>query len=286
MATLTHSLFRRVPTEPTTVPLDTIHCGDCIELLRTIPDEFVHLSVFSPPYDNIREYGKNWSLDYQTLGAELFRVSADGAVCAVVIGDGTKNFAKSLTSFRWAVDWCDRIGWKLFECCIYERHGNPGAWWSQRFRVDHEYLLIFFKGKRPRAFDKQPLMVASKHAGKVFSGTDRLTSGGFKRIEPKPVNDRKCRGTVWTYSTSNSEGNKLKSKHPATFPDRLAEDLISCFSKPGDVVLDPMAGSGTTCVAAANLGRRFLGMEISGEYVQIASKRLALETRGVVGVLP
>jgi site-specific DNA-methyltransferase (adenine-specific) len=200
----------------------------------------------------------------------------------VVIGDGTKNFAKSLTTFRWAVDWCDRVGWKLFECCIYGRHGNPGAWWSQRFRVDHEYILIFFKGSRPRAFNKEPLMVQSKHAGKVYSGTDRLTNGGFKKIEPKEVKSKKCRGSIWWYATSNTEGNRVKLKHPATYPDQLAADLVDCFSVPGDLVLDPMCGSGTTCVVSANLGRRYLGMEISQEYAQIARQRITNETGGLV----
>jgi DNA modification methylase len=237
----------------------------------------VDLTVFSPPYDGIRDYGKDWRLDYGELGDKLFRVTKDGGVCAVVIGDGTRNFAKSLTTFRWAVDWVDRVGWRLFECCIYARHGNPGAWWTQRFRVDHEYILIFFKGDRPRHFDKSTLLVPSKHAGKVYSGTDRLTSGGFKKIEPKAVNDLKCRGTIWEYSTSNTEGNRIKLEHPATFPDRLADDLIRCFSKPGDLVLDPMCGSGTTCVMAGKGRREFLGIEINPEYVQIGLRRLRTE---------
>lgn len=265
--------------------LDRIVVGDCIKTLSECPEDLFQLTVFSPPYDGIRDYKSNWNLDYQSLGAEIFRTSCEGAVCAVVMGDGTKNFAKSLTTFRWAVDWCDRIGWKLFECCIYARHGNPGAWWSQRFRVDHEYILIFFKGKRPRVFNKEPLMVDSKHAGKVYTGTDRLTNGGFKRIEPKAVNDKKCRGTLWPYSTSNSERNKLKLKHPATYPDKLAADLIACFSEPGDIVLDPMAGSGTTCVVAAQAGRHYLGIEISAEYAKIAEKRLASEGSGLAGWL-
>jgi site-specific DNA-methyltransferase (adenine-specific) len=264
--------------------LDVIRVADCLQALQECPADFFHLTVFSPPYDNIRDYASDWKMDYQALGAELLRTTVDGGVCAVVIGDGTRNFAKSLTTFRWAVDWCDRIGWKLFECCIYSRHGNPGAWWSQRFRVDHEYILIFFKGKRPRVFNKEPLMIGSKHAGKVYSGTDRLTNGGFKRIEPKAVNAKKCRGTIWSYATSNTEGNRLKLKHPATYPDKLAEDLISCFSKPGDIVLDPMAGSGTTCVAAAQADRRFMGIEISPEYAQIAQQRLKLEVQPHLGL--
>lgn len=111
------------------VPRDTVLLGDALAILPTLPAESIPLTVFSPPYDGIRDYGKNWSLDYKKLGDELFTLTADGGVCAVVIGDGTKNFAKSLTTFRWAVDW---IGWRLFETCIYSRDGNPGAWWSQR----------------------------------------------------------------------------------------------------------------------------------------------------------
>lgn len=251
--------------------------GDCLKVLPTILEESIPLTVFSPPYDGIRDYKKDWVLDFHQLGVELYRVTMEGGVVGVVIGDGTKNFAKSLTTFRWAVDWCDKIGWKLFECCIYSRHGNPGAWWTQRFRVDHEYILIFFKGSRPRYFDKGPLMIDSKHAGKIYSGTDRLTSGGFKKIEPKAVNDKKCRGSIWHYSTSNTEGNRTKLQHPATFPDKLAEDLILCFSAEGEVVLDPMCGSGTTCIVAAKNDRLYTGIEISEEYIRIAEKRITTE---------
>lgn len=263
-----------MPNELAESQVDKIILGDCLEVLPTLDRESVDLTVFSPPYDNIRDYAKNWTLDYQRLGDELFSVTADGGVCAVVIGDGTKNFAKTMTTFRWAVDWVDRVGWKLFECCIYARHGNPGAWWSKRFRVDHEYVLIFFKGSRPKHFDKTGLMVDSKHAGKMYSGTDRLTSGGFKKIEVKAVNPKKCRGTIWNYATSNTEGNRTKLAHPATYPDKLAEDLILCFSRPGEVVLDPMCGSGTTAVIAANARRHYVGIEINKDYVDIINSRL------------
>ncbi|GER78491.1 MAG: site-specific DNA-methyltransferase [Anaerolineae bacterium CFX3] len=259
--------------------LDQILNGDCLELLSTFPDNVIDLIVFSPPYDGIRDYKKNWSFDFEKLGKHLYRITKDGGAAIVVIGDGTKNFAKSLTSFRLAVNWVDEAGWKLFESVIYKRDGNPGAWWNQRFRVDHEYILIFFKGDRPKTFHKEHLMVPSKHAGKIYSGTDRLTNGGFKTIEPKAVNPMKCRGTVWQYSTSNTEGNRLKLQHPATFPDKLAEDLILCFSEPGDVVLDPMCGSGTTCVMAHNNDRKYIGIEVSNEYCEIARRRIESEFR-------
>ena len=251
--------------------------GDCVTVARELPDASIDLSVFSPPYDGIRDYQKGWVFDFAALGKQLFRITKDGGVCAVVIGDGTKDFAKSLTTFKLAVEWCENAGWRLFETCIYQRDGNPGAWWSKRFRVDHEYILLFFKGRKPKTFNKNPLMVPSKHAGKMYAGTDRLTNGGLKPIAPKTVNPMKCRGTVWRYRTSNSEGNRTKLQHPATYPDRLAEDLILCFSNPGDTVLDPMCGSGTTCVMAARNGREAIGVEVNEAYCAIAETLLARE---------
>lgn len=266
-------------TQSTAQRLNQILQADCLEELAFLDDESIDLTVFSPPYDDIRDYKKNWRFDFAQLGRHLFRVTKPGGVAVVVIGDGTKNFAKSLTSFRLAVHWVDEIGWKLFESVIYKRDGNPGAWWNHRFRVDHEYIFMFFKGNRPKTFHKEHLMVPSKHAGKIYSGTDRLTNGGFKVIEPKAVNPMKCRGTVWEYAASNTEGNRLKLQHPATFPDKLASDLILCFSEPGEIVLDPMCGSGTTCVQARLNNRQFIGIEISQEYCEIARKRLSIEAQ-------
>jgi site-specific DNA-methyltransferase (adenine-specific) len=259
--------------------VDQILHGDNVQVLSSLPSEVIDLSVFSPPYDGIRDYNSDWALDVIGLGRELYRTTKDGGIAAMVIGDATKDFAKSLTSFRWALDWCDHCGWRMFETCIYQRAGNPGAWWNRRFRVDHEYIMIFLKGGRPRHFDKSKLMIPSKHAGKIYSGTDRLTNGGTRQIEPKEVNAMKCRGTVWPYSTSNTEGNRTKLRHPATFPDKLAEDLIGCFSEPGDLIADPFSGSGTTCVMARNAGRRYLGIDVSAEYVSIANERLVNETQ-------
>ncbi len=252
--------------------------GDCVLATSALEKRSIDLSVFSPPYDGIRDYKKGWAFDFPALGKNLYRITKDGGVCAVVIGDGTKDFAKSLTTFKLAVDWCENAGWRLFETCVYHRDGNPGAWWSSRFRVDHEYILLFFKGKRPKTFNKKPLMVPSKHAGKIYAGTDRLTDGNFKKISPKAVNPMKCRGTVWHYRTSNTEGNRLKLKHPATYPNKLAEDLILCFSNPGDMVLDPMCGSGTTCIMAIRNHRKTMGIEINKDYCEIADERIKNET--------
>jgi DNA modification methylase len=255
---------------------DTLSVSDALDHARQMPDSSVDLVVFSPPYDGVRDYRGEWSIDLPALGVELLRVVKDGCFAVVVIGDGTKNQRKSMTTFRTAVAWED-AGWALFESVIYSRDGRPGAWWATRFRVDHEHILIFFKGKRPRPVAHHDgLRVPSKHAGKKWTGTQRLTDGTTVPITAT-VADTKCRGTIWHYATSNSEGNRVKMAHPATYPDALARDLILALSAEGDVVYDPMVGSGTSCVVAAQHDRRWIGNDVSTDYIDIARQRLAVE---------
>jgi DNA modification methylase len=261
--------------------LNQIITSDCLDAMRFIPDNSIDLAVTSPPYDKIRDYNGDWELDLRGIGKELYRVLKDGAMACLVINDGTKNFRKSLTSFRTVIDWCDNAGFGLFETIIYQKYGRPGAWWAKRFRVDHEYIFLFLKGKRPRYFNKEPLKVECIHANQTFHGTQRLTSGELVKISPRKLAARKCRGTVWFYLPSTTERNKVKLTHPATFPDKLAEDLIICFSREGEIVLDPLVGSGTTAVMAQKLGRTFVGIDVSDEYCQIAKKRLATEVYDV-----
>ena len=256
--------------------LDAVICGDAIAEMQNMPAESVDLVVTSPPYDHLRDY-KGFSLDLSAAGREIFRVMKDGGVVALVMQDQTKNFGKSLTTFRTILDWCDNIGFKLFECLIYRKYGAEGAWWNKRFRVDHEYIAVFLKGARPAYFDKEHLKIPSKHGGKTMTGGGtRLTNG--RRIETRPItiNGMKCRGTVWEYLTAG-DGSRLKHKHPATFPDALPRDFVECFCPLDGVVLDPFCGSGTTLVAARNLGRHYVGIDIAEEYCEIARERLRLE---------
>lgn len=256
--------------------------GDCVKVMRDfIPDNTIDLTITSPPYDAIRDYGRDWDLDLGAVGDELHRVTKDGGWAAVVIQDGTKNFRKSMTTMRTAIDWVDRNGWNLFETIIYQRNGKPGGWWNTRFRVDHEYILIFFKGKRPGYFNKEPLKIPALHAGKKWGGTQRKTDGSLVPINPTVQKDTKCRGTIWPYSTSNSEGDKLKLEHPATFPDKLARDLILCFSPPGGVVLDPMCGAATVGVECIRQGERdFIGIDINPIYCALAERRIEVARGG------
>lgn len=259
------------------LPLNSVICGDVVEVLKEFPSESVDIVVTSPPYDTIRDYNGGYILDLHESGKEIYRVLKGGGVAVMVIQDQTKNFGKSLTSFKTIIDWCENIGFKLFECNIYKKYGAEGAWWNKRFRVDHEYMPIFLKGERPQYFNKEPLKIPSKHGGRTLKGGGtRLTNG--ERVETKNIriNPFKCPGTVWEYLTAG-DGSRLKHKHPATFPNKLPYDFIQTFTPENAVVLDPFVGSGTTLVAAANLERDYIGIDISEEYCEIARQRLVEE---------
>jgi site-specific DNA-methyltransferase (adenine-specific) len=249
---------------------------DCVEGMKKLPNESIDLVVTSPPYDHIRDY-HGFNVNLSTVGKEVFRILKNGGIAVMVIQDQTKDFGKTLTSFRTIIDWCDNAGFKLFECLIYKKHGAEGAWWNKRFRVDHEYMPVFLKGKKPQYFNKEPLKIPSKWGGVTLTGgATRLTNGKTLKARPIKINPLKCRGTVWEYLTCG-DGSRLKHLHPATFPDKLPYDLIQCFCPKDGIVLDPFMGSGTTAIAALKLGRKFIGFEISKEYCEIANKRIEKE---------
>ena len=259
------------------IPVNKIICRDNITYLKTLPDECIDMVVTSPPYDALRDYN-GYELDLHGLGEQLLRVLKDGGICVMVIQDSTKDFAKSLTSFRTIVDWCYNIGFRLFECNIYNRQGTEGAWWKKRFRVDHEYMPIFLKGKRPQYFDKENIKIPSKHGGKVMTGANIRTKSGRTGSRKVKINPTKCPGTVMTFGNTCGGESKLKSQHPAVFPNMLAYDMIECFCPPEGIVLDPFNGSGTTTLAAKCLDRKYIGIDVSEEYNNIALQRLHEET--------
>jgi site-specific DNA-methyltransferase (adenine-specific) len=252
---------------------NTIQCMDCVEGMRKLPDNSIDLIVTSPPYDGIRTYN-GFSYDLHATGKEIYRILKDGGIAAMVIQDQTKNFGKSLTSFRTTIDWCDNIGFKLFECVIYRKYGPEEAWWKSRFRVDHEYIPLFLKGERPHYFNKEPLKIPCKHAGKVMTGSgSRRTDGKTNPTVTRTINSTKCRGTIWDYLMAGDK-DPIKRKHPAPFPDKIPIDIIQCFCPPEGTVVDPFMGCGSTAVAAKKFKRNFIGFEISKEYCNLAYARL------------
>ncbi len=253
--------------------LDNIYCMDCVQGMKKINDCSIDLVVTSPPYDGLRTYN-GFSFNLHDTGEQIYRILKPGGICAMVIQDQTKDFGKSLTSFRTIIDWCDSFGFKLFENIIYHKNGTEGAWWKYRFRVDHEYIPLFLKGGKPAYFNKEPLKIPSKHGGQIMSGSgNRKTNGQTGETVRREINAMKCRGTVWDYMMAGDK-NPLKRKHPAVFPDQIPKDIITCFCPENGIVLDPFMGCGSSAVAAWVLRRHFIGFDISQEYVDLAYQRL------------
>jgi site-specific DNA-methyltransferase (adenine-specific) len=91
------------------------------------------------------------------------------------------------------------------------------------------------------------------------------------------LNDAKTRANIWDYAVGmhGTTSDKIAFQHPAVFPEKLAEDHILSWTNEGDLVFDPMCGSGTTPKMAVKHGRNYIGTDISDEYIEIAKERVS-----------
>ena len=237
--------------------INKIFVENCLDTMGRMPDGFVDLIVTSPPYDDLRTYN-GYSFDFESIAEELFRVLKQGGVLVWVVGDATKNGSESGTSFRQALFFM-QLGFRLHDTMIFEKNSStyPASSNGVRYSQIFEYMFVFSKGK-------------PKTANLICDKPNKWA--GFKDFSGKlknPVPDFSPRNNIWRYITSFNG-----VKHPAPFPEQLAIDHVLSWSVEGDVVYDPFMGSGTTAKAALMSARRFVGSEISADYVEIAEKRL------------
>ena len=250
--------------------LDRVYQGDCLELMKQLPDKSIDLIVTSPPYDNLRDY-KGYSFNFEGIAKELFRVCDDGGVLVWVVRDGTVEGGETGTSFKQTL-YFKEIGFNLHDTMIYKKSNYPPLT-HNRYEQCFEYMFIFSKGK-PKTF--KPIMVESKHKGRIPSGsfyhsksqqmpTPANSNGGMK--------ENKIKENFWEYVV----GGK-KYGHPAPFPEQLAKDHIISWSNEGDIILDPFAGSGTVGKMAKQLNRNYILIEKEPEYIKIINERLGLSS--------
>ena len=243
--------------------------GDCLERMKEIPDVSIDLTVTSPPYDNLRSYNGNndqWGEHvWKAVIAELYRVTKKGGVVVWVVGDATVKGSESGTSFRQAL-WAMECGFNLHDTMIWEKFSRIPT--QDRYYNVIEYMFVFSKGK-PKALNfivdhKNKTAGAIKKKDKVINKGKNVKSNQFL-----VTGEFSRRSNIWGYGTG---GNG--TKHPAIFPQKLANDHVLSWSNKGDTVLDPFMGSGTTGVACKNLGRKFIGIELDQGYFDIAVKRI------------
>lgn len=258
--------------------LENVIINDKAEIaLKSIPDDYIDLVVTSPPYDDLRDYSGDivWNFDvFKLIANELYRVIKPGGVVVWVIGDKTEKGNKTLTSFRQAL-YFQSIGFNMYDIIIYEKAGS-GPPHPNRYFNSFEYMFVLSKGK-PKTINilRDKLNKWGGHS--TYSEvTRREKDGSLTNKGKKVINVFGARTNIWRYNNGKrfSTRDEIAYKHPAIFPEKLALDHILSWSNPGDLVLDPFAGSGTTAKMASILNRKWIMIEVSKEYCSIIEQRL------------
>lgn len=247
--------------------------GDNVVGMRGLPDGCIHLTVTSPPYDDLRTYGGRSRWDFAAVARELYRITVPGGVVVWVVQEQIVNGSETGESSRQRLAFLD-LGFRLHHTMVMDRMGG--------FRHSHnrygrplEYAFVLSKG-RPRHVSRIRDKV-NKEAGRVKQWRNRNPDGSLDRVSRRKTHPYGLRSAVWRYSTgwhSTAEEGYVHG-HPAPMPEAMAEDHIRSWSRVGDLVFDPFAGAGTTLKMARLNFRRYLGFEINPEYVEFARRRLA-----------
>ena len=257
--------------------LGKINNDDCIKFMKKLPDNCIDLTVTSPPYDDLRDYENKLVWDYNTfrkVARELFRVTKKGGIVVWVIGDKTDKGNKSLTSFKHAL-YFQEVGFNIYDVIIYEKAGS-GPPHPNRYFNSFEYMFVMSKGK-PKSVnllkDKKNSCAGMSTFGDI---TRREKDGSLTNKGKKIINEFGVRTNIWRYNNGKgfSSKDKIAYEHPATFPEKLVEDHIKSWSKPGDIVFDPFGGSGTTAKVSIELDRQWIYVEKVAKYCDVAKRRL------------
>ena len=247
--------------------------GDCIDVMAGMPDGSVHLTCTSPPYYNARDYASYGSyVEYldviERTVAEIHRVTAEGRFLAI-------NTSPVLTPRRRRGDMSTRhpipfdlhariasVGFDFVDDIIWAKPEGGGwnAGRGRRFSADRQPLQY-----KPVPVTEYIMVYRKK--------TDKLIDWNIRQYDDDTVRQSLILGSydvtnIWNISPANDDW------HPAVFPIDLPKKIIRYYSFVGDVVLDPFCGSGTTCAAAASLGRKYIGIDISKEYCNVADGRV------------
>lgn len=258
---------------------DIILQGDCRELLKTLPSNTIDLVITSPPYADQRKstYGGvsadnyvNW---FAPISVELFRILKPTSSFVLNIKEKVVEGQRHTYVIELILE-MKKQGWLWTEEYIWhKRNCYPGKW-PNRFRDSWERCLHFTKQKQFTMYQENVMVPTgdwAKSRLKNLSATDKrrdnskVESGFGKKISNWIGRDMAFPTNVLHFATEC--GNK---NHPATFPLELPNWFIRLFTKPGDIVLDPFLGSGTTAIAAKRAGRHYIGIEILPEYVEMA----------------
>ena len=259
--------------------INKIYNENCLDTMSRMPDDFIDLTVTSPPYDNLREYN-GYTFDFEPIAQELFRVTKNGGVVVWIVGDATINGSETGTSFKQAL-YFKEIGFNLHDTMIWNKGGftSVGSLKSRYCQV-FEYMFILTKGKL-NTFNPIKDRINKTYGDKI-NGTIRMKNGNTKKKSNLGKITQKYgqRFNDWQIFPENKNENRI---HPAVFPEKLANDHIISWSNPDGLVYDCFTGSGTTAKMCLRNDRNFIGSELSSEYCEIANKRIE-ETKKIIAL--
>lgn len=257
--------------------INTIVTGDCLDVLKQVDDDSIDFCITSPPYDNLRVY-KGYTFPFDDIASAIFRVLKKGGVLVWVVSDATIGGSETGTSFKQALKFME-VGFNLHDTMIFKKANPVPQIYRKRYTNEFEYMFVFSKGG---VSTHNPIKIPCLHAGLELKGTTykNYSASTQKRGKlAKPVKEEKLKGNVWEYVVGKKAVDQEAKEHPAPFPYDLAKDHILSWTNENDIVLDPMCGSGTSIVAASDLGRRYIGIDISSEYCDLATNRLQIHQR-------
>jgi len=277
--------------------------GDCAAVLPTLPAESVQVCVTSPPYFDLRDYGAEGQIGLEetpetfieklvAVFREVRRILRDDGTLWINMGDSYASGVpgmkpKDMIGIPWMLAFALRAdGWFLRSEIIWHKPNPMPESVADRPTKAHEHLFLLSKSAR-YFYDADAIREPLAPKTLTTFGTEHRTKGGddlgkvkadnwarsVPTRKPRLTEDGEHAGankrTVWTVGTQ-----PFKGAHFATFPPRLVEPCILAGSRPGDTVLDPFAGAGTTGLVADRLGRSFVGIEINEEYATMARERI------------
>ena len=260
--------------------IEQLHIGDCAEILPELGIS-PQLILTSPPYDSLRAYGGH-GFDFDRVADALVAIMPPGGVLVWVVADATIDGSETGTSFQQALAFKD-LGLYLHDTMVYAKIGSNGMTNPGRHQSGFEYMFVLSNGK-PRTVNIIGDVPTSQAGRTKQKPTHRQADGSLLESNPYQIPETTQRNNVWHYDPGFNKchpGFPTAHKHPATFPYALAADHIRTWTNPGDLVLDPMAGSGTTLRAAKDLGRQYVGIEIHAPYMDIIRERLAQAVLGL-----
>tara|TARA_R110002167_G_scaffold292656_1_gene497317 strand:- start:14 stop:796 length:783 start_codon:yes stop_codon:yes gene_type:complete len=245
---------------------------NCLDTMASMEDNFIDLTISSPPYDNLRNYN-GYSFEFESIAKELYRITKEGGVVVWVVGDATMKGSETGTSFRQAL-YFKEIGFRLHDTMIYQKTGIPFPS-KVRYNQTFEYMFVFSKGK-PKTFN--PIMKKNVTAGAVRHSRKYRNKNGemIPSFNGKAVNEYGIDNNIWKIKNgmNKSTKDKIAFKHPAIFPEELCEKHIKTWSNENDLVYDCFMGSGTTAKMSIVNKRNYIGSEMSAEYCKIIKQRL------------